>query len=187
MTALRRASTLAIATIALTAALANGGCQTQRVATAGSLPAVGQDAPSFELVSNEGVSVSLDAIRGKWLVLYFYPKDFSSGCTLEAQNFQRDLGAYERAGAMVVGVSVDSAASHKEFCAKERLSFRLLADTDGSVSARYGSLNERNGRRLSARNTFIIDPSGKVAAVFTGVDPATHSHDVLERLREISR
>ena len=142
-------------------------------------PAAGSAAPDFTLTSNEGRQVALKDFRGKWVVLYFYPKDFTGGCTLEAHNFQRDLDQYEKLGAVIVGVSVDSAESHKSFCAKEGLTFRLLSDPDAKVSAQYGSVMEYNGAKLSARNTFIIDPDGKLAQVITGVKPAGHSEEVL--------
>ena len=156
-------------------------CQAPR-ASAGATPSVGEDAPAFALTSNDGTEVDLASLRGRWVVLYFYPKDFTGGCTLEAQNFQRDLERYESLDAVIVGVSVDNVDSHREFCAKEGLTFRLLSDVDGAVSARYGSLNERRGTKISARNTFLIDPSGKIAQVFTAVSPATHSDDVLAAL-----
>src|SRR5215813_7021552 len=126
------------------------------------VPEAGQTAPEFSLKSNEGKDVSLKNYQGKWVVLYFYPKDFTSGCTLEAKNFQRDLASYEKANAVILGVSVDSADSHKEFCTKEGLAFKLLADVGGKVSDSYGSARDFNGNKLSARNTFIIDPKGKV-------------------------
>ena len=97
-------------------------------------PEVGQPAPDFSLTTGDGSQVSLKDYRGKWIVLYFYPKDFTSGCTLEAQSFQRDLAQYQNARAVILGVSVDSAQSHKDFCAKEGLNFKLLSDPDGKVS-----------------------------------------------------
>lgn len=142
-------------------------------------PTVGSPAPDFSLTTNEGKPASLKDYRGKWVVLYFYPKDFTSGCTLEARNFQQDLAKYEKMNAIILGVSVDTAESHKEFCTKEELSFKLLADTDISVSTKYGSVMEYNGAKLSARNTFVIDPEGKIAKVFMGVKPAAHSAEVL--------
>src|SRR5213592_1771000 len=120
-------------------------------------PASGTPAPDFSLTTSDGSQVSLKDYRGKWVVLYFYPKDFTSGCTLEAHNFQRDLDKYTAANAAVVGVSVDSPESHKQFCTKEVLNFKLLADTDKSVSTKYGTTMEYNGQTYAARNTFLID------------------------------
>lgn len=150
-----------------------------------SVPQAGTQAPDFTLMNNEGKSVSLHDYRGKWVVLYFYPKDFTSGCTMEAHNFQHDLQQYQRIGATILGVSVDSVESHKGFCAKERLNFKLLADTGGAVSAKYGSLMNYNGNQLSARNTFLIDPEGRIAKVFTHVDPSKHSAEVLSALSQL--
>ena len=151
------------------------------------LPEVGKPAPEFTLKSDEGKDVSLKDYRDKWVVLYFYPKDFTSGCTIQARNFQRDLAQYEKAGAVILGVSVDNAESHKNFCAKEGLNFKLLADTEVKVSAAYGSVMEYNGNKLSARNTFIIDPQGKIAKVFPAVKVAKHSEDVLAALAELQK
>lgn len=150
-------------------------------------PAIGSPAPEVTLTSNEGSRVSLKDYLGKWVVLYFYPKDFTSGCTLEAHNFQRDLDKYKQMNAVILGVSVDTAESHKSFCAKEGLNFKLLADTDAKVSTEYGSVMEYQGMKLSARNTFIIDPSGKIAKVFVGVKPAGHSEEVLIALADLQK
>ncbi|HEU4389362.1 MAG TPA: peroxiredoxin [Blastocatellia bacterium] len=154
---------------------------------ASSVPEVGSAAPDFQLKSNEGKTVSLKDYRGKWIVLYFYPKDFTSGCTIEAHNFQRDIASYEKINAVILGVSVDTAESHQGFCAKEGLSFKLLADTEVKVSDAYGSVREYNGMKLSARNTFIIDPKGNVAKVFVGVQPPKHSEEVLAALGELQK
>src|SRR3979411_2615286 len=102
-------------------------------------PAAGSPAADFSLTAGDGSQVSLKDYKGKWVVLYFYPKDFTSGCTLEAKNFERDLSKYQNAEAIILGVSVDSAQSHKDFCAKEGLNFKLLADPDAKVSAEDGS------------------------------------------------
>jgi len=150
-------------------------------------PQVGATAPEVTLPSNEGKQISLKDYRGKWVILYFYPKDFTSGCTLEAQSFQRDLPKFNQADAVILGVSVDNSESHKNFCAKEGLNFKLLADTDAKVSQAYGSVKEYNGAKLSARNTFIINPEGKIAKVFTGVKPQTHSEEVLQALAELKK
>lgn len=151
------------------------------------LPAVGTAAPSFNLTSNEGKQVSLNDFKGKWVVLYFYPKDFTSGCTLQARNFQRDLAKYEAANAVILGVSVDTAESHKDFCAKEGLAFKLLSDTDAKVSGQYGSIMEYQGTKLSARNTFLIDPQGKIARVYEKVKVGGHSDEVLTALAELQK
>ena len=150
-------------------------------------PAVGAVAPEFSLNTNEGKPASLADFRGKWVVLYFYPKDFTGGCTLEAHNFQADLPKYEQMNAVILGVSVDSAESHKSFCAKEGLAFKLLSDPDAKISMQYGSVMEYNGMKLSARNTFIINPQGKVAKVFIGVKPAGHSAEVLSALAALQK
>src|SRR5262245_46136335 len=149
-------------------------------------PAVGTAAPEFTLTSNEGHPTSLKDFHGKWTVLYFYPKDFTGGCTLEAHNFQRDLAQYEKANAVVVGVSVDSAESHKSFCAKEGLAFKLLSDPDAKVSALYGSIMDYDGKKLSARNTFLIDPQGKIVKQYMAVQVPKHSEEVLAALTQLS-
>jgi peroxiredoxin Q/BCP len=150
-------------------------------------PAAGQTAPDFSLPSADGATVSLKDFKGKWVVLYFYPKDFTSGCTLEAKNFQRDLSKYESEGVTILGVSVDTAQSHKDFCAKEGLNFKLLADPEGKTVAAYGSGMEYKGAKMAARNTFLIDPQGKIAKVYTGVKPAEHSEQVLKDLAELKK
>ena len=153
----------------------------------GEVPSAGTAAPTFKLVTNEGKPTSLSKYRGKWVVLYFYPKDFTGGCTLEAHNFQRDLDKYKKLKAVILGVSVDTAESHKSFCAKEGLNFKLLSDTDAKVSEQYGSVMDYKGTKLSARNTFIIDPKGNIAKVFVKVNPATHSEEVLAALATLKK
>lgn len=150
-------------------------------------PAVGMAAPDFTLNSQEGTPVSLHDFRGKWVVLYFYPKDFTGGCTKEAHNFQRDLPQYERKNAVIVGVSVQSSDSHKQFCAKEGLSFKLLADTDHQVSTAYGSLINLAIAQFSARHTFLINPDGVIVKEFPSVDMnlGKHSQEVLAQLEEL--
>jgi peroxiredoxin Q/BCP len=149
-------------------------------------PEAGTPAPQFTLPSQDGTPVSLKDFQGKWVVLYFYPKDFTSGCTLEAHNFQRDLAEYEKRNAVIVGISVDSPDSHHQFCVKEGLSFRLLADTNHTVSEEYGTLTHL-GFTHAARNTFLISPDGKVARVFDDVSPAEHSAQVLAALTELEK
>lgn len=156
-------------------------------AFANEFPPVGNTAPDFTLKSDEGKDTSLKDFRGKWVVLYFYPKDFTGGCTLEAHNFQRDLEKYTAKNAAIVGVSVDTADSHKAFCTKEGLAFRLLSDPDAKVSTAYNSVMDYKGATLSARNTFLIDPQGKLVKVFSPVKPAEHSDEVLAALEELQK
>ena len=153
-----------------------------RNAFAADPPAVGTQAPEFTLPTQEGNPVSLKEFRGKWVVLYFYPKDMTTGCTIEAHNFQRDQEQYTKRNAVVLGVSVDTPDSHKQFCTKEGLTFKLLADQDHKVTGEYGSLKNYGVTELAARNTFIIDPSGKIVKVYTGVDPSKHSEEVISAL-----
>jgi peroxiredoxin Q/BCP len=154
------------------------------LAAAGDLPQVGQKAPSVTLPSQDGSKVSLKDFRGKWVVLYFYPKDNTPGCTIEAHNFQRDLAKYQERNAVILGVSVDSSESHQDFCTKQSLTFKLLADTEKKVVAEYGSLSDRG---FASRNTFLIDPKGKIVKVWTGVKPQEHSDDVLATLSELQK
>ena len=151
-------------------------------ARAAEMPAVGAAAPDFTLAAQDGKPVALHDYRGQWVVLYFYPRDFTSGCTLEAHGFQRDLAQYTARHAVVLGVSVDAPEKHQAFCTKEGLNFKLLADTTHDVSTRYGSLTNLGITAFATRNSFIIDPQGHVAKIFTGVQPATHSRDVLAAL-----
>jgi thioredoxin-dependent peroxiredoxin len=152
-----------------------------------SSPTVGSQAPEFTLSSEEGTPISLKDYRGKWVVLYFYPKDFTTGCTIEAHNFQRDLPQYQQKNAVILGVSVDSADSHKQFCAKEGLNFKLLSDTDHKVSSAYDSLTNMGAVKIASRHTFIINPDGKIVKVFTEVNPNQHSAEVLAVLTEVQK
>jgi peroxiredoxin Q/BCP len=143
------------------------------------MPAVGSAAPGFTLPSQDGSQISLDSFKGKWVVLYFYPKDMTTGCTIEAHNFQRDLAQFEAKNAVIVGVSVDTPDSHKQFCTKEGLTFRLLADPEHKVVDQYGSLGHFGPMTIANRNTFLIDPQGKIVKVWTKVNPQAHSAEVL--------
>src|SRR5450432_3298434 len=145
-------------------------------------PQVGQPAPAFSLPSAEGGLVSLKDYKGKWVVLYFYPKDFTSGCPLEAHNFERDLATYQNQSAIILGVSADTAQSHKDFCAKERLKFKFLAEPERKAVTEYGAAIEHEGVKMAARNTFLINPEGKIARVYLQVSPASHSEQVLKDL-----
>ncbi len=152
------------------------------MALGGKLPDLNLPAPQFTLPTNTGDGrVSLADYQGKWVILYFYPQDFTSGCTLEARRFQQDLSKYLAKNAQIIGVSADSIDSHAKFCDSEGLKFPLLADTDGSVSKNYGSWMSF----FSLRHTFVIDPKGILRGVFTGVNPAIHSKEVLARLDEL--
>jgi thioredoxin-dependent peroxiredoxin len=148
-------------------------------------PVAGTTAPDFTVNSQDGKPVSLHDFRGKWIVLYFYPKDFTSGCTKEAHNFQRDLTLYEQKGAVILGVSVQDEGTHQKFCEKEGLSFRLLADTRYSVSTSYDSLMNLGVGKLSARHTFLIDPNGVVRKAYLKVDAGRHSEEVLADLAQL--
>jgi peroxiredoxin Q/BCP len=152
---------------------------------AAEIPVVGANAPEFTLQSQEGKTVSLKDFKGQWVVLYFYPKDMTQGCTIEAHNFQRDLDQYTAKHAAIVGVSADSIDSHQQFCTKESLTFRLLADPGKEVIGSYGSL-AANGM-VAARNTFLIDPKGVIRKVYTRVNPNPHSQDVLADLAELAK
>jgi peroxiredoxin Q/BCP len=148
-------------------------------------PTAGTQAPAFSLPSQEGAQISLDQFKGKWVVLYFYPKDFTTGCTIEAHNFQRDIDKYTAKNTVIVGVSVDDVDSHKSFCAKEGLNFKLLADSGHSVVQKYGSIMEYNGMTLAERNTFLIDPTGVIRKVYLKVKPQGHSEEVLADLQQL--
>jgi len=168
---------LAVPAIYAPAAHARGNGDDQAV------PSVGATAPDFTLDSQEGKPISLHDFKGKWVVLYFYPKDQTPGCTIEAHAFQRDQDQYTKLNAVVVGVSVDTVESHKEWCAKDGMSFKMLSDADKKVVAMYGSTmtipQAPQLGTVAARNTFIIDPSGKIVKEFIKVNPTGHSEEVL--------
>jgi peroxiredoxin Q/BCP len=151
-------------------------------ALGGTQPPLNEPAPEFTLPTNTGDGeVSLSNYRGKWVVLYFYPKDFTSGCTLEARRFQQDLPKYIEKNVQILGVSADDVDSHAKFCDSEGLKFPLLADIDGKVSKAYGSWMGF----VSLRHTYIIDPNGVLRETYLGVRPAIHSTEVLARLDEL--
>ncbi len=150
-------------------------------------PAVGTVAPDFTLNSQEGKPVSLHDFKGKWVVLYFYPKDMTTGCTIEAHNFQRDLGKYDAKNAVILGVSVQNVKSHQQFCTKESLTFKLLADTNKEVSGKYDSVINLGVAKIAARHTFLIDPNGVVRKEWTDVDVKKHSDEVLAALEEFQK
>jgi thioredoxin-dependent peroxiredoxin len=154
-----------------------------RVHAAGDILQAGASAPDFSLPSQEDTQVSLAQYKGKWVVLYFYPKDMTSGCTIEAHNFQKDLPKYDALHAVVLGVSLDTVESHKTFCSKDSLTFKLLADPDHKVIDAYGvPVSTHGDMKFANRDTFLISPAGKVVKVWTGVNPNTHSDDVLAEI-----
>jgi thioredoxin-dependent peroxiredoxin len=160
----------------------------QAFALGGTLPALNQAAPAFDLAGiapaagGEAVAtrVNLDDFQGKWLVLYFYPRDFTGGCTIEARGFQKELASFRAANAAVVGVSADDAESHADFCSSEGLAFPLLSDPAGSVSRAYGSWIAP----FSQRHTFLIDPSGVLRSTWVAVRPSGHATEVLSALQQ---
>jgi peroxiredoxin Q/BCP len=151
------------------------------------MPDVGQKAPTFTLPNQEGKAIHLHSYQGKWVVLYFYPKDMTQGCTIEAHKFQDDLDKYKALNAVILGVSVDTVDSHKQFCTKDSLTFNLLADPDKKVVQEYGSLGNFGPAVIAMRNTFLIDPHGKIVKVWTKVNPNVHSADVLEALGDLQK
>ena len=157
-------------------------------AYAADLIASGSLAPAFTLPSQDTPAVSLSDYKGKWVVLYFYPKDKTTGCTIEAHNFQRDLDKYKALNAVVLGVSLDTADSHRSFCSKESLTFKLLADTEHKVTDAYGvPVKSMGPMKYAERDTVLIDPAGKVAKTWASVDPNTHSETVLATIAELKK
>ncbi|MEO6966543.1 MAG: peroxiredoxin, partial [Acidobacteriaceae bacterium] len=156
-------------------------------AASNSIPQVGEMAPEFTLPSQENTNVSLSQYKGKWVVLYFYPKDQTSGCTIEAHNFQKDMSKFDAVNAVVLGVSVDSVKSHQAFCAKDGLHFKLLSDTGHTVVSQYGSLANYMGMKMAKRNTFLIDPQGKIVKEWIGVDPNHASSEVLDAIQGMQK
>lgn len=143
---------------------------------------IGDPVPNFTLPTNAGNGeISLSDYQGKWVVLYFYPKDFTPGCTLEAQRFQKDIAKYQARNAQILGVSADDVDSHADFCDAEGLEFPLLSDPQGNVSKAYGSWMSP----MSLRHTYVIDPQGIMRARFLGVRPVIHSQEVLAALDEL--
>lgn len=144
---------------------------------------VGDIAPDFSLRDQSGTTRSLAAYRGKWVVLYFYPKDDTPGCTTEACQFRDDYFQAKKLGAEILGVSIDNTDSHAAFAKKYSLPFPLLADRDGVVAKQYDSLFGIWPLRFARRHTFLIDPQGKIAKIYRSVNPKTHSREVIGGLR----
>ena len=148
------------------------------------LPRPGDIAPAFTLPDQKGKLRDSSEFRGRWLVLYFYPRDDTPGCTEQAARYRDAMRDIEALGATVCGVSVDGGESHAAFARKYILPFALLSDTNGEVAARHGSLRNFGILKLAKRNTFLIDPQGKVAKVYLGVNP---SRDALEVITDLKR
>lgn len=145
----------------------------------------GDPAPDFELLDQHGQQHGLARYQGQWLVLYFYPKDDTPGCTAEACEFRDDLLVLRRMAVAVVGVSLDKVQSHAEFAAKYHLSFPLLSDRDGEVARAYGALFRLGPLRFAKRHTFLVDPAGRIARIYRKVDPKTHSDQVIRDLQAL--
>jgi peroxiredoxin Q/BCP len=146
---------------------------------------VGQPAPEFELSDQNGQLHSLEDYRDQWVVLYFYPKDQTPGCTTEACAFRDNIIAFREINAQILGVSLDDAESHQKFAEKHSLPFPLLADIEGKASEAYGVKTKMLGMTIAKRQTFLIDPQGKLAKHYEKVKPSTHSQQVLADLREL--
>lgn len=153
---------------------------------AANTPKPGDTAPDFRLVDQNGTIKSLSDFSGQWVVLYFYPKDDTPGCTKEACSFRDDLTTLEKLGAKVVGVSVDDSDSHSKFASKYHLPFPLLADADGKVADSYGALTNLLLIKIAKRYTFLIDPKGKISKVYLSVDTSRHSQEIVDDLKKLS-
>ena len=146
---------------------------------------IGDDAPSFTLPDSQGNQISLSDFKGKWIVLYFYPKDDTPGCTTEACHFRDDFKLLESLGAKVIGMSIDDSFSHKKFAEKYNLPFPLLSDASGEVASRYGALNNFLVIKLAKRYTYLINPQGKIAKIYLSVDTSKHSQEIIEDLKKL--
>ncbi len=151
---------------------------------ASKLPKVGDIAPAFKLADQSGKIRKLEDYSGKWVVLYFYPKDDTPGCTKEACSFRDDLKQLEKLGAQIIGVSVDDSDSHAKFADKYHLPFPLLADQDAKVAESYGAVNNLLIIKIAKRYTFLIDPSGKIAQIYLDVNTSRHSQEIIDDLKK---
>jgi peroxiredoxin Q/BCP len=181
-----------IVTLATSTAALIQNSPENNAAVAANLPQTGVKAPAFELPSSRGEMTTLETLTktGKWTVLYFYPGAFTSGCTLEARGFQRDIQEYSKLNAQLVGVSVDSVEKNAQFCQEEKLDFYMLSDAGGKVSKLYGSALSIPGfGTFSNRQTYLIDPKGSLRWVFTDVESHVprHSTEVLQKLTEVQK
>ncbi len=148
---------------------------------------VGQPAPGFALHDQNGKLRQLADFQGQWVVLYFYPKDDTPGCTKEACSFRDDMTRLKALGAQVLGISLDSAESHARFAEKHGLPFPLLSDAEATVAKIYGTYWSLGPIRFARRHTFIIDPQGQIAKIYREVDAGTHSNDVIAALKSLQQ
>jgi thioredoxin-dependent peroxiredoxin len=148
-------------------------------------PAVGEPAPAFKLQDQDGKWHTLADYKGKWVAIYFYPKDDTPGCTTQACSFRDNIFAFNKEGAVILGISVDDVESHKKFAEKHGLPFALLADADKAVAKQYGVLKNYGVAEFARRDTFIIDPEGRVAKHYESVKPDGHSQVVLEDIKAL--
>jgi len=177
-----------VLSLAAILAVAIAGTFTAVKVRAAAAVTVGSTAPNFTLPSQEDKPVSLSDYKGKWVVLYFYPKDQTTGCTIEAHNFQRDMAKYDAAKAVVLGVSLDTVEGHKAWCAKDTFSFKLLADPDHKVVDAYGIPVKGMGPiKFASRQTYLIAPDGKIAKFWPTVDVAVHSDEVLAAIASMKK
>lgn len=154
-----------------------------RLRAAQDAPQVGALAPDFTLPDQQGTPRKLSDYRGKWVVVYFYPKDETPGCTKEACAFRDDWQALSALNAQVIGISLDDTQSHAQFASKHRLPFLLLSDASGEVVERYGAMMNLLVMKLAKRHTYLIAPDGKIAQVYRNVDPGGHSREIVEFLK----
>lgn len=156
------------------------------LAWAADVPKIGQMAPEFKLPDHTGKTHTLADNKGRYVVLYFYPKDDTPGCTKEACSFRDDLGKLKKLGAIVIGVSVDDRDSHARFASKYHLPFPLLIDKDGKVADSYGALTDLGIIKIAKRYTFLIAPDGKLAKVYLSVDTSRHSKEIIDDLKQLT-
>ncbi len=152
---------------------------------AGEPPALGSDAPPFNLQDQNGEWHQLSDYHGQWLAVYFYPRDDTPGCTTEACNFRDNIYAFKAIGAAIIGISVDDVESHKKFSDKYKIPFTILADEDSDTAAAYGVLRDYKLIKLASRQSFLLDPEGKIAKHYVDVDPDTHTDQVLADIKAL--
>lgn len=157
----------------------------RQISMAADIPKTGQTAPLFSLPDQSGNPQALEQYRGSWVVLYFYPKNDTPGCTKEACSFRDDLFKLEKLGAKVLGVSVDDSESHAQFARKYNLPFPLLADQQGKVADAYGALRNLGFMKIAKRYTFLIDPQGRIAKAYLKVDTSRHSQEIIDDLQKL--